>query len=112
LRQGDGRMKTPKPLLNIGDIVLVSGKVEMYYEDKRRKMERMVIEPPVLSVICGATRRRLGVVHPGHHYQSLDGDDYDPGYLQVEKTVFVYQVRLGLMRKQFECLPEDVCLDQ
>jgi len=103
-------MKTPNPLLKIGDVVSVQGKVEIYYEDKKRKMERVEIQPPVQVIVCGATRRQLGAVHPGSYYHTLDGDDYDPGYLLVERTVFVYQVRIGLMRKQFECLPEDICL--
>ena len=102
-------VKTPSKLLSIGDRVTVKGRVEIYYEDKQRKMEVTDIQPPVQAIVCGATRRKLGTVHPGQHYSTMDGDDYDPGYLLVERTVFVYQVRLGLMRKQFECLPEDVC---
>ena len=102
-------MKTPNPLLKIGDVVSVQGRVEIYYDDKcNRKMDRVEIQPAVQAIVCGATRRKLGKVHPASGYDA----DYDPGHLQVKETVFVYQVRIGLMRKQFECLPEDVCLTQ
>ena len=100
--------KTPDKLLKIGDTVIVKGYIDIYYEDRRRKINRINIDPPIHAIICGATRRRLGLVHPGVHYGGLDGDDYDQGYLSIEQTVFVYQVRRGLMRKQFECFPDDV----
>ena len=58
--------------------------------------------------IVGARRRLLGTVHTSTHYNSLDGDEYDPGYLKVDETVFVYQVLRGLMRKIEEALPDDV----
>ena len=110
---------TPNPLLKIGDEVVAKATVTFFrgheYEDDgitkkgplRRMMERNEIESSTMTVV-GARRRILGEVRPGQHYSTLDGDDYDPGYCTVEETVFVYQVRRGLMRKIEEALPDDV----
>lgn len=111
----------PDPLLKIGDKVEVMATITVFrdtdYESDgftkkgplRRKMERKEIEPAEMIVV-GARRRLLGEVRVGCHYHTMDGDDYDPGYLVVEESVFVYQVRRGLMRRIEEALPDDVKL--
>jgi hypothetical protein len=109
----------PKPLLKIGDVVTVSAVVSVvrskewneekseFYGPLRRIMEREVI-PPTRMFVVGAKRRLLGEVRIGQLYSTLDGDDYDPGYLVVDESVFVYQARVGLMRKIVEVLPQDL----
>ena len=110
---------TPNPLLNIGDVVTVNAVVcversqdwdetkNVFFGPIRRAIVRSKCKPTTMIVI-GASRRQLGTVHPGTHYSGLDGDYYDPGYLDVSETVFVYQVRAGLMRQIVEVLPSDI----
>lgn len=108
---------TPINLLSIGDIVSVKARVCFDREQDidenfvrhgpiKRVMNRYEIEPKEMIVV-GARRRKLGIVHLGRHYTD-DGDEYDPGYLEETESVFVYQVRIGLMRKIVEVLPQDV----
>lgn len=109
----------PKPMLKIGDVVQVNAVVcversqnwdeakSQFFGPLQRRIVRTECKPTSMIVI-GARRRQLGTVITGTHYQSLDGDGYDPGYLDVSETVFVYQVRPGMMRKIVEVLPQDL----
>lgn len=109
---------TPNPMLKIGDVVQVNAVVDFYRDTEhdeqfnpkgplRRLMMRGEIEP-CRMIVVGARRRQLGIVVKASSYVSEDGGDYDPGYLTVSETVFVYQVRPGMMRKIVEVLPQDV----
>ena len=90
-------------MLEIGDDVRVTATVEMFYTDaKKRKALRSKVE--LVGKVCGATRRQLGVYCPG--YSGFD--EYEPAFLNVTGTIFVYQVRQGLMRKPVEVLPCDL----
>lgn len=110
---------TPKPMLKIGDVVQVNAVVNFYrdtdYESDgmtpvgplRRIMQRKLIDLCNM-VVVGARRRQLGIVRVASGASGQDWDDYDPGCLKVSETVFVYQVRPGMMRKIVEALPQDV----
>lgn len=113
---------TPSPMLKIGDVVQVNAVVcversqdwdeakSLFFGPLHRRIVRTECKPTAMIVV-GARRRQLGTVYPGSHYHTLDGDDYDPGYLNVSETVFVYQVRPGMMRKIVEVLPQDITIE-
>lgn len=113
--------KVPENQLQIGDRVTVLAVVLFghgrEYDDAGnpvgpilRKMDRHYIVPVEMIVVGGAFRK-IGIVHPA--WRSWDGDDAEPGHLELKEQVFVYHVRRGFMRKIEEALPEDVrCLAQ
>jgi hypothetical protein len=60
-------------------------------------------------IIVGARRRLLGtVVSPSYSTSYYGEEDYWPGGIDIEETVFVYQARQGFMRKIVEVLPQDI----
>lgn len=111
---------TPKPLLKIGDLITVTATAHVFRSkdwDKktctefgplRRRLERCECEPTNM-IIVGARRRLLGtVVSPSYSTGYYGDDEYEPGGINVEETVFVYQARQGFMRKIVEVLPQDI----
>ena len=113
---------TPSPMLKIGDVVQVNAVVNVersqdwdeaksqFFGPLQRRIVRSECKPTVMIVV-GARRRQLGIVRTASGASGPDWDDYDPGYLKVSETVFVYQVRPGMMRKIVEVLPQDITID-
>ncbi len=111
----------PFPLLNIGDERIVWATVTFGNERDRddnlneigplkRRMYRQTV-CPVKMIVVGATRRKLGIVHPTQGGRSMY-DECWQGHIEVTETVFVYQCRQGLMRRIVEVLPFDLEVEQ
>lgn len=96
-----------KPMFNIGDRVLVRRavifKTSADWDNHERLTRTMAFKEfttPRTAIVVGGRFRFTGKVHPG-------GYD-DPGYLEVQGTQFVYQVREGFINKPLEVLPQDL----
>jgi len=76
----------------IGDRVLVKAFVGFGAERNKEKvitervMDRVVLDKPREGDITGAGYRHLGVIHTGGSYYSLEGTEYESGYLEIKKT--------------------------
>jgi len=98
----------------IGDRVLVKAFVGFGAERNKEKvitervMDRVVLDKPREGDITGAGYRHLGVIHTGGSYYSLEGTEYESGYLEIKKTVFVWKVRFGFLNKEVDVLEEDI----
>lgn len=96
-------------MLFIGDRVRVYARADMGYRKKIRKVfrERYIVK----GWIVGATRRQLGMYQKGSQGPlGFHGVDFEPAYLWVTGTVFVYRVTIGMLRKPFDVLPCDLTL--
>lgn len=110
-------MKT-KPRFVIGDWVRVKAVADFYYTDLAlrksvRKVESRLLKEPFIGQIVGARRKFLGEFKGGG-YRGADmwGEDadYEPPYLSVTDSVWVWLVRKGYLNKAIEALDEDVRL--
>ena len=111
-------MKNKKPRFTIGTKVTVSATVECVYvyEDKdvsrvpfeNRKTVRVLDRKPCKPFtgwIVGARKKHLGEYSP--RTWSYDGEE-DPAYLSIDKVVWVWLVRVGIVNKEVEVLDEDL----
>ncbi len=92
----------------IGDWVTVHGYVYFDYDTKK---QRVIMKSKCTfdGQIVGGTTKQLGKIIGGS--SGWEGD-YDPAYLSVEKTVFVWLVRRGITNKEIFVLPEDLTLHE
>lgn len=95
-------------MFKIGDWVIVkAGAVSVLnYENENdriisiRKVERVEYKKPLLGKITGATWKSEGEIKSGY--------DYEPAYLIVDKKVFVWTYRIGLLNKERYALEKDI----
>ncbi len=100
---------------NIGDKVTIFATVDFIYEDHPgNKVKRVIIrrnlETPLVGVITGGSYKPTGTVVREHYSQDtwMGEGEYESGYLQVDKTHFVYTVKLGLLNTDYYALPDDL----
>uniref|UniRef100_A0A6M3XZT7 Uncharacterized protein n=1 Tax=viral metagenome TaxID=1070528 RepID=A0A6M3XZT7_9ZZZZ len=103
-----------QPKFKIGDWVEFRYEAKILTEEKivgsGRLYKRMIVRKSVskkIGQIVGAIYRFDGEVTP----QSGSYDDYEPGYLQVNKSNLLWQVRIGYLNKPHEVFEEDLVFD-
>lgn len=103
-------MKKPNKFRQIGEKVTVYATVEFAYNDKSERVQfRTELEIPQVGVITGGTYKMLGTYSSANSRIDYYGDDdYEPAYLSVSETKFIYTVKFGLMNKDVYVLPNDV----
>jgi len=88
----------------IGDWVEVEAIVNFYYDGgNQRQIQR--ISKIFIGQVCGIRNRFLGK-YIGGDSSGYSLDDYDPAYLEVDKTIEVYLVTEGMMNKPHMVLEE------
>lgn len=102
-----------KPRFVIGDWVRVKAVANFYYETDsgKRKVESRLLKEPFIGQIVGARRKFLGEFESGGYKAAGmwdEGVDYDPPYLSVSGSVWVWLVRKGYLNKAVEVLDDDV----
>lgn len=97
------------PAFEIGQWVKVKATVSfpVNYGTKRKDAVRHE-RPPILARIVGARYRCIGNRVSGSGSAGFDGYDYAPGYLKVEKKVFVWLVSRGYTNEPMEAFEEDL----
>jgi len=92
----------PKERFQIGAWVQIKASVEFHQGQYRRNE----IRDPTYGQIVGAALRCLGKRESGR--PTNYNEDYDPPYLTVEETMYVWLVRRGITNKPIEVLDEDL----
>lgn len=95
-----------KTRFEIGEYVLAKHTISFGYENNKRIIIKSTNE--IKGVITGATHRMMGNIKGSSKSIRYDAYDYEPPYLSVTESVFVWKIRQGYMNKEFEALDEDV----
>jgi hypothetical protein len=107
-----------KNYFQVGEWVKVFQGVEFGKEyDKKKKCNvrkafPVVFDEPRIGQIVGVKRRFTGEIYPGSggYDPSYGGYDYDPPYLNPEKSHIVWLVQVGYLNKPIEAFEKDVSL--
>jgi len=93
----------PKDRFRIGDWVRVDASVEFRNgKPTRREHSNMVGQIVGVALRCHGERKKE-TYNWGEY-----GEDYQPAYLDITETEYVWLVRLGMTNKPFEALNDDV----
>ncbi len=95
----------------IGDWVKVYKVIERHEDEDNNITFKSKEVKPFYAQITGATRRQEGKIHYhkyNHSYISEFDGGYEPGYLDVKNTVFVWKVRRGMTNKEIEVFEKDM----
>lgn len=98
-----------KTRFKIGDVVNIKASTYAAYKDgsQERKLYTDVFKESKTGQIIGIKKIQLGNYEPSSGYQG-DPEDYEPAFLSVTGTVFLWKVTLGMMNKPFFTKDEDV----
>jgi len=97
-------MKNPK--FKIGDPVLVRVCTVLDLDEEKVNKICYRKKVDIFGLIVGAIYRYTGKLILGDYRQ----DDYEPNYLQVDKSVLLWQVRTGYLNKPIEAMEKDIVL--
>jgi hypothetical protein len=101
---------TNKNKFKIGDWVKSKHYSEIVYEGNKRCLFIYSKSEEFVGQICGAVYRKVGKKTLGT--SSTIGlfafEEYDPPYFDVEKTYFLYQIRIGFTNKPIEVLEKHI----
>jgi hypothetical protein len=89
--------------LNIGTRVIFDRLAAVDYGDEDDKVLMSAPIKPMVGWIVGIATKRLGRRQGG-----IPGEDYEPAYLQVSGTVYLWQVKTGLRNKILLVRDEDI----
>lgn len=98
-----------KKVLPIGTFVSAEREILFGYSEND---ERFAYYSPkkIFGQIIGGRYKQLGIFHKGggSSYDYFGEEDYEPNFLEVTSTIFLYEVRMGFINKIFLVHPNDI----
>lgn len=99
---------------NFGDSVKIDGEAYSAYDPEKANFRRVFREdyPPskkVFGKICGISRLMVGTRDAGSYPSDRYEDDGEPSRFITKSVVYVWEVKITMMRKSVLCLPDQLC---